>query len=172
MRAREKNTASTTLTNQSQSCDLRAMARKVLNINSEFLMLEVVSAYLFAAALVLAVLCVAILAALAASPSRRGRLPLTIRIAGMVLIAIGGLEKMGWASRPWAPGSPAQYFDDLVFRIVWLAGFGLVFAAWMMRSRMRREPSLHESHESTHHWAKPAPPKVVTIRQRPEQTIA
>lgn len=88
------------------------------------LMLEVVSAYLLATVLVLAVLCVAVLIALAAKSSRRGRFHLFLSIIGTILIAVGGLEKMGWTTRPWSLGSPAQHFNDLLFRVVWLAGFG------------------------------------------------
>jgi hypothetical protein len=48
---------------------------------------------------------------------------------GLILAALALLEKAGWTVRPWRPGSPAAAFDDLLFRIVFLAGFGLIVVA-------------------------------------------
>jgi hypothetical protein len=136
-------------------------------------MLQVVSAYLLATVLVLAVLCVAVLIALAAKSSKWRRFHLFLSIIGTILIAVGGLEKMGWTTRPWSPGSPAQHFNDLLFRVVWLAGFGFLFVAWTVRARMRREPLPHESYgrEPTAERLEPVSPKVVTIRQRSPEIL-
>ena len=49
---------------------------------------------------------------------------------GLILAALALLEKVGWSVRPWTHGSPAEAFNDLLFRIVFLAGFGLLVAAW------------------------------------------
>jgi hypothetical protein len=146
------------------------MAAQVLTI---ILMLEVVSAYLLATVLVLAVLCVAVLIALAAKSSRWGRFHRFLSMIGTMLIAVGGLEKMGWTTRPWSLGSPAQHLNDLLFRIVWLAGFGFLFVAWTIRMRMRREPLPHESYsrERTTEPLEPVSPKVVTIRQRSPEVL-
>lgn len=136
-------------------------------------MLQVVSAYLLATVLVLAVLCVSVLIALAAKSSRWSRFHLSLSIIGTLLVAIGGLEKMGWTTRPWSLGSPAQHFNDLLFRIVWLVGFGFLFVAWTIRMRMRREPLPHESYnrERATERLEPASPKVVTIRQRQPEML-
>jgi hypothetical protein len=146
------------------------MAAQVL---TTVLMLQVVSAYLLATVLVLVVVCVAVLIALAAKSSRWRRFHLFLSIIGTILIAIGGLEKMGWTTRPWSLGSPAQHFNDLLFRIVWLAGFGFLFVAWTIRMRMRREPLPHESYdrERTAERLEPVSPKVVTIRQRSPEIL-
>jgi hypothetical protein len=137
------------------------------------LMLEVVSAYLLATVLVLVVLCVAVLIAFAAKSSRRSRSHLFLSIVGTILIAVGGLEKMGWTTRPWSLGSPAQHFNDLLFRVVWLAGFGFLFVAWTIRTRMRREPLPHESYgrERTAERLEPVSPKVVTIREQSPEIV-
>jgi hypothetical protein len=141
------------------------MAAQVL---TSMLMLQVVSAYLLATVLVLAVLCVAVLIALATKSSRRGRFHLFLSIIGTILIAVGGLEKMGWTTRPWSLGSPAQHFNDLLFRVVWLAGFGFLFVAWTIRQRMRREPLP----ERTAERLEPVSPKVVTIRERQPEMVS
>jgi hypothetical protein len=52
-----------------------------------------------------------------------------VGIIGLILAALALLEKAGWTVRPWRPGSPAAAFDDLLFRIVFLAGFGLIVVA-------------------------------------------
>jgi hypothetical protein len=137
------------------------------------LVLQVISAYLLATVLVLIVLCMAVLIALAAKWSRWGRFHLFLSIIGTILIAVGGLEKMGWTTRPWSLGSPAQHFNDLVFRIVWLAGFGFLFVAWTIRMRMRREPLPHESYnrERNAERLETVSPKVVTIRQRQPEML-
>jgi hypothetical protein len=52
-----------------------------------------------------------------------------VGFVGLILIALALLEKAGWTVRPWRPGSPAATFDDLLFRIVFLVGFGLIVVA-------------------------------------------
>ena len=149
---------------------LTQMATQVL---TTVLMLQVVSAYLLATVLVLAVLCVAVLIALVPKSSRWGRFHLFLSIIGTILIAVGGLEKMGWTTRPWSLGSPAQHFNDLLFRVVWLAGFGFLFVAWAIRMRMRREPLPKESYgrERTAERLETVTPKVVTIRQQSPEIV-
>jgi hypothetical protein len=145
------------------------MAAQVLTTE---VMLEVVSAYLLATVLVLVVLCIAVLIALATKSSRRSRFHLFLAMIGAILIAAGGLEKMGWTTRPWSLGSPAQHFNDLLFRIVWLVGFGFLFVAGTIRMRVRREPLPQESRERTEEPLEPVSPKVVTIRQRSPRIVA
>ena len=48
---------------------------------------------------------------------------------GLILVAIALLEKAGWSTRPWTTGSPAAAFNDLLFRILFLVGFGLIVAS-------------------------------------------
>jgi hypothetical protein len=55
-------------------------------------------------------------------------------LVGLVLIAIALFEKTGWSVRPWTHGSPAEAFNDLLFRILFLAGFGLVVVS-LVRER-------------------------------------
>jgi hypothetical protein len=104
-------------------------------------MLEVAIAYFVST---IAVGCVLLVTAFGASLLRgrigiRGQVVLTL--LGTLLIGIAGLEKMGWAARPWSAGSPAQHFDDIMFRLVWLTGIGLNFLALMVWLASRREPS-------------------------------
>ncbi|HEY7335281.1 MAG TPA: hypothetical protein VH639_10375 [Bryobacteraceae bacterium] len=131
-------------------------------------MLEVAAAYLLSSVLILCVLCLGSLIGFIAIRVNSERFPLYLFLIGAILIGIAGLEKMGWAVRPWAVGSPAQQFDDLLFRIVWLAGFGFIFTGWAAQYRMRRR-SAAESQEAVPDSIQRAPtPKVVTIRERPE----
>ena|ERR1700733_9184424 len=71
------------------------------------------------------------------SAFRGGRL--FLNLAGLVIVAIALLEKAGWSARPWTAGSPAAAFNDLLFRILLLIGFGLLFMAWTVALR-GREP--------------------------------
>ena len=84
---------------------------------------DVLLAYAFAALLVAIVFVVAFFIGKAVQGGR------FLRLAGLIIIAIALLEKAGWSVRPWTAGSPAQAFNDLLFRILLLAGFGLVFVA-------------------------------------------
>lgn len=52
-----------------------------------------------------------------------------LNLIGLFLVAVALLEKAGWVARHWSPGSPAASFDDLLFRILFLAGVGLLFVA-------------------------------------------
>jgi hypothetical protein len=97
-------------------------------------MAEVIAAYLIAALLVAVVFVIAFLLGLAL----RGARPF-LNIIGMVIVAIALLEKAGWSVRPWSLGSPAAAFNDLLFRILLLVGFGLLFASWSIAIR-NREP--------------------------------
>jgi hypothetical protein len=45
---------------------------------------------------------------------------------GLILVAVALLEKAGWTTRPWTAGSPAAAFNDLLFRVLFLVGFGLL----------------------------------------------
>jgi hypothetical protein len=102
-------------------------------------MLDVAAQYLISAIAVGCALLVAILvASLARSrPGVRGRLALAL--LGTLLVGIAGFEKMGWSARPWALGSPAQYFDDVMFRVVWLTGISFIFIGGLARLLERRE---------------------------------
>jgi hypothetical protein len=151
--------------------DCIALTQMAAQVLTTMLMLQVVSAYLLATVLVLVVLCIAVLIALAAKSTRRSRFHLFPAMIGAILIAVGGLEKMGWTTRPWSLGSPAQHFNDLLFRIVWLVGFGFLFVAGTIRFRVRREPLPHESRERTAERPDPVSPKVVTIRQRQPEML-
>jgi hypothetical protein len=94
---------------------------------------EVLFAYAIAALLVAIVFVVALLLGRALS-ARAGTL---LKLIGAVVLAIALLEKAGWSTRPWTAGSPAAAFNDLLFRILLLVGFGLLFAAWSAASRNR-----------------------------------
>lgn len=48
---------------------------------------------------------------------------------GLILVALALFEKAGWSVRPWTHGSAAEGFNDLLFRVVFLAGFGLLVVA-------------------------------------------
>jgi hypothetical protein len=86
---------------------------------------DVLLAYAVAALLVGVVFIIAFLLG-AALPGARPFL----NLIGMLLVALALLEKAGWSARPWTAGSPAAAFNDMLFRILLLAGFGFLFAAW------------------------------------------
>ena len=65
-----------------------------------------------------------------AGTARRARL--FFALAGTILIAVAGLEKVGWSVHPWAPGSPAEAWNDLLFRVIALIGLGLLLIAWTL----------------------------------------
>jgi hypothetical protein len=88
-------------------------------------MSEVIGAYLIALLLVAIVFVIAFVIGLAF----RGARPL-LNVIGIVIVAIALLEKAGWSTRPWTEGSPAAAFNDLVFRVLFLAGVGFLFASW------------------------------------------
>ena len=85
---------------------------------------DVLLAYAISALLVAIVFVVAFFIGKA---MRGGRLA---GLVGLILVAIALLEKAGWTTRHWGPGSPAAAFNDLLFRIVFLVGFGLLVIAW------------------------------------------
>lgn len=93
---------------------------------------DVLLAYAIAALLVAVVFVIAFVLGSAI----RGARPF-LNLIGMVIIAIALLEKAGWSTRPWTVGSPAAAFNDLLFRILLLLGFGLLFAAWTAAFRNR-----------------------------------
>lgn len=90
---------------------------------------EVLAAYSIAILLVAIILILAFLI----GRSMRGashRTRAFLNLIGGVILAVALLEKAGWSVRPWAAGSPAAYFNDVVFRVLLLAGFGLLFVSW------------------------------------------
>jgi hypothetical protein len=93
---------------------------------------DVLLAYAIAALLVAVVF---IIAFVSGSAIRAGRL--FLNLIGMLLVAVALLEKAGWSTRPWTAGSPAAAFNDLLFRILLLVGFGLLFVAWTAAFRNR-----------------------------------
>jgi hypothetical protein len=97
-------------------------------------MSEVIAAYLIAALLVAIVFVIAFLIGLAF----RGAQPF-LNVIGILLVAIALLEKAGWSTRPWTAGSPAAAFNDLLFRVLFLAGVGFLFVAWAS-GRRNRDP--------------------------------
>ena len=122
-------------------------------------MLEVAIAYFVSA---IFVGCVLLLTVFGASVLR-GRVGIRARVVmivlGTLLIGISGLEKMGWAARPWAVGSPAQHFDDILFRVVWLTGIGLNFMGSLLWLVNRPEPSRSSAREASR--VEEAPPELV-----------
>jgi hypothetical protein len=93
---------------------------------------DVLFAYSIAALLVAIVFVIAFLIGLAF----RGARPF-LNLIGIVLLAIALLEKAGWSTRPWTAGSPAAAFNDLLFRVVFLAGVGFLFASLSIAIRTR-----------------------------------
>ena len=93
---------------------------------------DVLLAYAVSALLVAVVFIIAFVVASAFSGGRA-----FLNLAGMVILAIALLEKAGWSARPWSLGSPAAAFNDLLFRILLLVGFGLLFIAWKITPRDR-----------------------------------
>jgi hypothetical protein len=95
---------------------------------------DVLLAYAIAALLVALVFVIAFLLA-PSGASDRTRVLLTL--TGGAILAIALLEKAGWSTRPWTAGSPAATFNDLLFRILLLIGFGLLFVSWTIALRNR-----------------------------------
>lgn len=93
---------------------------------------DVLLAYSIAALLVALVFIVAFVLGLVFSGSRP-----FLNIIGMVIVAIALLEKAGWSARPWTLGSPAAVFNDLLFRVLLLAGFGFLFVSGSIAIRTR-----------------------------------
>ncbi len=93
---------------------------------------DVLLAYSIAALLVAIVFVIAFLIGLAV----RGAGPF-LNLIGILLLAIALLEKAGWSTRPWTAGSPAAAFNDLLFRVVFLAGVGLLFVSLTIAIRTR-----------------------------------
>jgi hypothetical protein len=91
---------------------------------------EVLFAYAIAALLVAIVFVIAFVLGRALSGARP-----FLNVIGMLIVAIALLEKAGWSIRPWSLGSPAAAFNDLLFRILLLAGFGLLFVSWAAARR-------------------------------------
>jgi hypothetical protein len=91
---------------------------------------DVLLAYSLAALLVAIVFVVAFFIGRAVHGG--GRL---LNLIGLVVLAIALLEKVGWSARPWTAGSPAEAFNDLLFRILLLLGFGLLVAGQTSESR-------------------------------------
>ncbi len=94
-------------------------------------MSEVVGAYFVAVLLVAIVFVIAFLIGY----TLRGasyRTRLLLNLIGIVILATAMLEKAGWSVRPWTLGSPAAAFNDTLFRILFLAGVGLLFISWTM----------------------------------------
>ena len=81
---------------------------------------DVLLAYALSALLVVIVFVVAFLIG---RSLRAGRF---VGFVGLVLLALALFEKVGWSVRPWTHGSPAEAFNDLLFRILFLVGFGLL----------------------------------------------
>ncbi|HTW68195.1 MAG TPA: hypothetical protein VME17_26450 [Bryobacteraceae bacterium] len=90
---------------------------------------DVLLAYAIAALLVAIVFVVAFLLRSALARAR------FLNLVGLVIVAIALLEKAGWSARPWTLGSPAAVFNDLLFRIFFLVGFGLIFCAQLSVKR-------------------------------------
>ncbi len=59
-----------------------------------------------------------------------GKTRVFLTMTGGVILAIALLENAGWAVRPWTAGSPAAAFNDVLFRVLFLVGFGLLFTSW------------------------------------------
>jgi hypothetical protein len=93
---------------------------------------DVLLAYSIAALLVALVFVVAFVLGLAF----HGAWPF-LNIIGMVILAIALLEKVGWSARPWTIGSPAAAFNDLMFRVLLLTGFGFLFVSGSIAIRTR-----------------------------------
>jgi hypothetical protein len=85
---------------------------------------DVLLAYGIAALLVAIVFIIAFFLRSAFAQSAR-----FLNLIGLVLVAIALLEKAGWSHHPWTVGSPADAFNDLLFRILFLVGFGLLVIA-------------------------------------------
>ncbi len=91
---------------------------------------DVLLAYGIAALLVAIVFVIAFFLRSAFAKSSR-----FLNLIGLVLLAIALLEKAGWSRRPWTAGSADEAFNDLLFRILFLVGFGLIFIARLGETR-------------------------------------
>ena len=90
---------------------------------------DVLLAYSISALLVAVVFAAAwLLGKTVRGASQRSRV--VLNLFGGAIVAIALLEKAGWAVRPWTLGSPAAALNDIVFRILLLAGFGLLVVSW------------------------------------------
>jgi hypothetical protein len=92
-------------------------------------MIEVASSYLDSLILVAFVFAISAFLGYALNGKPR-RTRLLFNLAGLLFIAIAGLEKIGWTVHPWSTGSPAEVWNDLLFRIFFLAGLALLFVSW------------------------------------------
>ena len=101
-------------------------------------MSEVISAYFIAVLLVAVVFVIAFLIGYVLRGASY-RLQLLLNLIGIVILAVAVLEKMGWSVRPWTAGSPADLFNDTLFRVLALAGVGLLFVSWTI-ALGNREP--------------------------------
>jgi len=91
---------------------------------------EVLFAYAIAALLVAIVFVIAFVLGRAFGGARP-----FLNLIGIVIVAIALLEKAGWSVRPWSLGSPAAAFNDLLFRVLFLAGVGFLFVSWAAARR-------------------------------------
>ncbi len=103
-------------------------------------MIQVLDSYIVSAILIACVFAVSLLLGLALGrKSRRTRL--LLNLMGVLLMAVAALEKIGWTVRPWSIGSPAEAWNDLSFRVVFLFGLGLLIVSWTMaflRARLQK----------------------------------
>ncbi len=95
---------------------------------------DVLLAYAIAALLVVVVFVAAFLLG-SALRGAVGQTRVLLTLSGGVILAIALFEKAGWTTRPWTAGSPAAAFNDLLFRILFLVGFGLLFVSWTIALR-------------------------------------
>ncbi len=93
---------------------------------------DVLLAYAIAALLVAVVFVVAFFVGKAVGAGRH-----FLNLIGLILVAIALFEKVGWSVRPWTAGSPAAAFNDLLFRVLFLVGVGLLFVSWTVGTRSR-----------------------------------
>lgn len=89
---------------------------------------DVLLAYSIAALIVVIVFVVAFFIGKAVNAGR------FVGLVGLVIFGIALFEKAGWSVRPWTHGSPAEAFNDLLFRILFLVGFGLLVVS-LVRER-------------------------------------
>jgi hypothetical protein len=100
-------------------------------------MSEVFGAYSIAVLLVAIVFVIAlVLGFTLRGASYRARL--LLNLVGIVILGTAVLEKAGWSVRPWSAGSPAAAFNDTLFRVLALAGIGLLFLSWTIAFNTRQ----------------------------------
>jgi hypothetical protein len=108
-------------------------------------MVEIASSYIDSVILVAFVFAISLFLGFALNgKSRRTRL--LFNLLGMLFIAVAGLEKIGWTVRPWSTGSPAEAWNDLLFRVIFLVGLGLVLVSWTMAFLEARPRGREERH--------------------------